>query len=156
MEDTPPSYPADYFDPGDVKKLQEKITIQTIEDKTWSNGTQSKLVTDVVEVGYDLTIDLGQINQDILTIAHMGTAVGENEIQPLTKPLGIYAIKWTPKYPRGEKWHEHFWKCNLVMSGTVDKITGTYQTITLAASGLIDLENHPMNPWFQEIKETVG
>lgn len=153
--DTPPAYPTDYFDPGDVKKVSETIKTETIEDTTWYNGTRSKLVTDVIEVGYELDIELGQVDQDILAIALMGEKIGENEIYPLTKPLGVYAIKFVPRYPRGQKWDRHFWKCNLVLSGARDLISDKYQSIVLKATGLIDDANHATNPWFGTINYTA-
>lgn len=147
-EDTPPVYPTDYFDPGDVKKFTETVKTEKLEDYTWYTGEKTLMVQDVVSKGYEITIELGQIDQNSLAIAYMGTAVGSNEIQPLTQPLGVYAVKVTPKYPRGENWIRHFWKVALVLNGSLDLISDKYMSLTLQGSGLIDTTYHSSNPYF--------
>jgi hypothetical protein len=152
--DTPPTYPTDYFDPGDVKKFTEALKTEKIEDFTWYTGEKTLMVQDVVSKGYEITMELGQIDQNALSIAYMGTTVGSNEIQPLTQPLGVFAVKVTPKYPRGENWVRHYWKVSLLMTGSLDLISDKYMSLTLSGSGLIDNTYHYSNPYFSVVLAT--
>lgn len=152
-DDTPPVYPTDYTDKGDVKKFTFTPKITTIEDNTWYTGEQTLMVQDVVSKGYEITIELGQIDDDSVAIAYMGTVSG-NEILPFTKPLGNYAVKVTTKYPRGDNVILHFWKVALVMNGSQDLIADKYMSLTLQGTGLIDVTNNPTNPYFSRVKVT--
>lgn len=144
---TPPAYPAEFTDVGNVTDFTVTVTEETKEHFTTRSGTRLLDKTVIIESGFDLSITLDEKSLFNLAMFLKGTVVG-NVISANTNLSKEYAIRFTSDNAEGlnEVWA--LWRVTLAPDGSISLISDEWAEMGFSGSGLADLTNHPTSPYF--------
>lgn len=145
--DTPPTYPGDFTDVGNVTEFTMAVTEEIKDHFATRSGTRLKDKSVILETGYDLGLTLDEKSLYNLAMFLKGTIAG-NVIHANTQLQKEYALKFTSDNAEGinEVWD--LWKLKLSPNGTMSLISDEWAEMSFDGKGLADLTNHASSPYF--------
>jgi len=142
---TPPS---SFQDLGNAPSVEVEVTEETLDHFSSRTGLKLKDKSVVLESGYMVNFELDELSVKNLQVYLKATLSGSNVLLANTAVDKEYALKFVSDNAAGPNETWEFWRCKISPGGPFSLIGDEWLTLSFAAEGLSDSENHATSPFF--------